>query len=134
MLKITVDIEPISKPRGGVSKHGKIYHSTPQYTSWKRRFKREILSLGLSPGIFDGMYSIVFHIHWRIKPGQIPDGDNMQGAIQDVFVKDLKFLPDDNIKYIDDWRGKAYMGTEEKIVLFICYTKEDLIRVITDYE
>lgn len=136
MLKIVLDIPAMSKPRGNLSFKGKrphIYHDTPEYRAWIKRFTREITALPLQSKHFDDLYSIVFHIYYKPGKGRYPDGDNLQGAIQDTLVK-LKYLSDDSIAIINDWKGKAFISDHDAIAIYLCYNKNDLIRVITEYE
>lgn len=98
----TWHIPPFPKPRGGLNKSGKMWHSNPKYLNWKKEFRSaihgELTALDFQPA--KNCLILIFHI--RQKRGGLVDLENCQGAIQDA-LKTYGLISDDNYRILSNY-------------------------------
>lgn len=123
----TIPSPPYPKPRGKVSKYGHLYHNTKEYVNWKTSIKEAIIQAG-ELRIPKGFTHACFVFNWRTKRGHKPDGENLQGGLQDALVEH-GFLPDDDIDIIPKWYGVAYRNPVESIEMYFCSNFQEFLHV-----
>ncbi|AND75569.1 RusA [Nostoc phage N1] len=128
IIKYAFNIEPFPKPRGGVGKYGNMTHSSKGYRQWQERFKISLYgSRHPFPSKFHGL---VFFFYIKPKPGQPPDLENYQGAIQDTLVL-LDLMEDDNYKILGRYHTDHIVVKEPShFDLYVVSNRKEMLHVI----
>lgn len=129
LIKLTLMIPGMSKPRGMIGKQGNIYHSSKRYVQWNKEFISACFNCGFTPPTEFHTLAIVFYN--KSKRGHLPDVDNMQGASLDALVKG-KYLVDDNISIVDSLYGRSIKSDSSYIEIYFCETKKDFVHLVAN--
>lgn len=134
MIKLTLNLAPYSKPRGQLGKHGNMTHSADAaYRDWQVAFRAKLKNLYPQP--FPKFFCIVYIFYIATsKKGRSQDIDNMVGAVNDALtpVEGDKFggwLKDDSWRYVPRIWTDTLPGIKSKIILCICQTPIEFLKL-----
>ena len=108
MYRLNLFFALMSKPRGNLTRSGRIYHSSTDYTKFNEKISNEVRKqLGaIEEPLNTKVYLALFNGYVPFARGQNPDLDNIYGAVSDALVKTKK-LTDDNRKCIVGGKFRA---------------------------
>lgn len=118
-----IQLRAMPKPRGHQSgRGGHIYHSSAKYNQYNLDIKNGVRNSGFKKP--ENTLYHCFKFIQRKKGGHLPDGENLQGGVQDALVK-CGILDDDDIKNISRWYGEYTFSDHDEIVVYFCQTKAE---------
>ena len=126
MIKYTIPMRGIPKPRGRLSRNGHIYHSHSKYVEWTKDFNRylRVLNFQLAEN-----QTIAVNFNLKRNRGAKPDLDNLMGSVLDALVKG-NFIEDDNYTIIPRLLVFGEVSEVNTIEIFVADTKKDLYNII----
>lgn len=126
MVKITLQIEPFSKPRGKLG-GSHIYHNSKEYKKWRDDFYNRLKYLYDKK--FGNFFCLVYLFKISVlKTGRRQDLDNLVGGVNDTLS--VYWVDDDNWGIIRRfWVEADSCIGNSNITIYICKTPVEFLEV-----